>query len=285
MDPFQQEFEALKKQNQELSNRLLKVEQQLATLSKKEMPKGIPVPVAPAQQQQPSESDTTGIILVVIGAVLCFTMIGAILGLPLLIWGIIRLVKAGKKSAIEVPVAALEGKQIQGEYKYLKQQDLEVKPEKALKEIRFEEKMGIKWMAWAGIITLVIGVGYFVRYAIENNWIDHMTRIVLGTLSGIGLVIGGHFIKKRKKYSVLGQVMIGGGFALTYFSVYAAYHFPEYRHTIGISQVTDIVLLTIVSVSAVLYALRENSRAITIGAFFLGFLTSLLGNDFEILTL
>ena len=41
----------------------------------------------------------------------------------------------------------------------------------------------MKWFARVGILALVIGVGFFIKYAIDMNWINHLTRIILGTVA------------------------------------------------------------------------------------------------------
>ena len=112
--------------------------------------------------------------------------------------------------------------------------------------LNLEENIGLKLFSWIGILALVIGVGYFIKYAIENNLIGYLTRIILGVVFGIILIIIGELFAKKEKYELWARTLAGGGFAITYFSVYAAYHFEEYRRAIGISQTLDIILLTIV---------------------------------------
>ena len=47
------------------------------------------------------------------------------------------------------------------------------------KDHNIETNIGVKWFAGIGILALVIGIGFFIKYAIENNWISHLTRIIL----------------------------------------------------------------------------------------------------------
>lgn len=151
--------------------------------------------------------------------------------------------------------------------------------------LNLEENIGLKLFSWIGILALVIGVGYFIKYAIENNLIGYLTRIILGVVFGIILIIIGELFAKKEKYELWARTLAGGGFAITYFSVYAAYHFEEYRRAIGISQTLDIILLTIVVIFAITMSIINNSRITVIAAFFLGYITSLLSADFQLLTL
>ena len=153
------------------------------------------------------------------------------------------------------------------------------------KESNLEENIGIKWFSWIGIAALVIGVGFFIKYAIDNNLVSYLARILIGGFFGILLVISGEYAARKEKYLQWGRGLTGGGLAILYFVVYAAYHFTAYRDAIGMSQVTDIVLLGIVAAVTAFFSLRDNSQIIAAEAFLLGFITALLGGDFQIATL
>lgn len=149
----------------------------------------------------------------------------------------------------------------------------------------FESKVVLKWFTWIGILALVLGVGYFIKYAIENDWISPVMRIFAGIAFGLGLVISGNIISKQEKYSFWARSLMGGGFAIIYFAIYSMYHFEEYRAATEISLATDIVMLSLVVICAILVSLKHNSEVIFGEAFFLGYITSLLSNNFETLTL
>lgn len=151
--------------------------------------------------------------------------------------------------------------------------------------ISLEEKIGSNWFAWLGILALIFGIGFFIKYSFTMNWINHLTRIIFGLVLGSGLIFTGEKIEKQEKYKNLGQTLIGGGLATIYFSIFAAYHFKPYRMAIGISQLTDILLLILVVVGSVLISVRKNSKIIATEAFFLGYLTSLLAGRFDFLSL
>ncbi len=84
--------------------------------------------------------------------------------------------------------------------------------------------MGGKAAAFAGIAVLVTGIVFLVGYAIQHAWIGPGARIVLGLLCGGALVGGGHVVElKDTRLRLLARVLTGGGSALFYFSVFAAY--------------------------------------------------------------
>ena len=153
------------------------------------------------------------------------------------------------------------------------------------KDSNFEADFGQKWLGKIGILALVLGIAFFIKYAFDNQWIGHLARILLGVAIGIALIVGGEFFSRKEKYSNWSMTLIGGGLAIVYFSVYAAYHFEEYRIATGISQIADILLLIAVVVFATIYSLKKDSQIIAGESFFLGFVTSLLSNKFETISL
>ncbi len=60
-----------------------------------------------------------------------------------------------------------------------------------------------------GILTLVIGIGYFVKYAIDKNWIGETARFIIGMLTGFGIMAIGYFIQKN--YKIFSSIISGGG--------------------------------------------------------------------------
>lgn len=273
IDSLQKEIDSLKEQNK-------KIIQQLVVIQKNQ---GLPGKnfsveekvVTPKVQETISQESTPvgGIILTVIGALLCITIIGLVIGLPLLIWGIYLI---NKKSSTKTEEKAIE----------MSVETPKVVHQKPKKEkSTFEEDVGMKWFARIGILALVIGVGFFIKYSIDMNWINHLTRIVLGVVFGIGLIVFGEFMSKKEQYVNWAKTLVGGGFAITYFVIFAAYNFLDYRRAIGISQTLDILLLSIVVLFAIIYSIKDNSQIIAAESFFLGYVTSLLSNNIGFMTI
>jgi len=48
-----------------------------------------------------------------------------------------------------------------------------------------ETKIGGQWLNRVGIVAVLIGVSYFLKYAFDNNWVGPAGRVVIGSQDGI----------------------------------------------------------------------------------------------------
>lgn len=120
-----------------------------------------------------------------------------------------------------------------------------------------------------GILTLVIGIGYFVKYAIDKNWIGETMRFLIGILIGLGILGVGFFLKKNN--NIFSAILSGGGLAVLYLSVTIA--FQEYQI---FSQNTAFVALFFVTVLAVIISYFYDSEVLIIFALIGGFSSPLM---------
>ena len=60
--------------------------------------------------------------------------------------------------------------------------------------------MGVKGFAWVGGLALFLGVAFFVKYSFDNNLVPPVLRVAIGFLAGLGLLVGG-VVMSRKKYA------------------------------------------------------------------------------------
>src|SRR5262245_48591988 len=51
-----------------------------------------------------------------------------------------------------------------------------------------ESKIGGHWLNRIGIVAVLIGVSYFLKYAFDNEWIGPAGRVVIGLVSGMAVV-------------------------------------------------------------------------------------------------
>lgn len=120
-----------------------------------------------------------------------------------------------------------------------------------------------------GILTLVIGIGYFVKYAIDKNWIGETARFAIGIFTGFGIMAIGYFIQKKNK--IFSSIISGGGIAILYLSVTLA--FQEYHL---FSQNIAFIFLVFITILAVITAYFYNSEVLIIFALIGGFASPLM---------
>lgn len=137
----------------------------------------------------------------------------------------------------------------------------------------FEEKVGGRWLAKIGVVALVLGVSFFLKYAFDNNWIGPTGRVILGIIGGIALLVLGEFF--RKKYLAYSQIVSGGGIAILYLSIYAAYGWYSL-----VDQTLAYLFMTFVTVAAGFFSIRAGQPPLLIMGMLGGFLTpALIGSE------
>lgn len=136
-------------------------------------------------------------------------------------------------------------------------------------ESDLEGNIGGKWFARIGITALVLGVSFLLKYAFDNNWIGETGRVIIGIIIGLGLLALGE--KYIRKYFAYGQIITGGGIAILYLSVYAAF---DFYHLVGL--VASFLGMILVTVAGIALSLRYNAISLMIISILGGFATPLL---------
>jgi uncharacterized membrane protein len=85
--------------------------------------------------------------------------------------------------------------------------------------VDLEADIGGRWLQHAGLIVLVLGVAFFLRYAFDRQWLSPAVRVALGGLAGVAMAAGG--LRLSQTYRAYGLLTSGAGAAVLYLSVYA----------------------------------------------------------------
>jgi uncharacterized membrane protein len=144
----------------------------------------------------------------------------------------------------------------------------------------WEKFIGENLISKIGIAILVLAIGFFVKYAIDNDWIGPVGRVGVGLLCGAILIGLAH--RLRNQYKAFSSVLIGGGLAVLYFTIALAYH--QY-HLFG--QTTAFILMLVITAFSVVLSLLYNREELAIIALAGGFVTPFLvsngSGDYQVL--
>lgn len=132
-----------------------------------------------------------------------------------------------------------------------------------------EKFIGENLVSKIGIAILVLAIGFFVKYAIDNNWIGEAGRVAIGIACG-GILIGlAH--RLRSGYKAFSSVLVGGGLAVLYFTIALAYH---QFHLF--SQLVSFIIMIVITAFAVMLSILYNRQEVAIIALLGGFITPFL---------
>jgi uncharacterized membrane protein len=120
-----------------------------------------------------------------------------------------------------------------------------------------------------GIAVLVLGISFFVKYAIDKNWINEVGRVCIGLFCGMLLTGVAHYL--RHSYRSFSSVLAGGGIAVFYFTI--AYAFHQYHL---LSQTAAFVVMVAITAFAIALAVLYNRVELAVIAAVGGFLTPFL---------
>lgn len=143
--------------------------------------------------------------------------------------------------------------------------------EPQVKKNSFERMVGENLLSKVGILTLVLGIAYFIKYAIDNDWINEVGRVATGFV--IGAVIIGVAHKIRNSLRTFSSILVGGGIASMFITVMFGYW--DY----GLfSQNTAFVMFLSITALSVFFSLWYDRKELAVvsllGGFASPFLTS-----------
>ena len=194
---------------------------------------------------------------------------------------------------VEVPVEAateyLQKEMVSGTVAEVQPEKKKVVPQpvikpfglvKEKKKVDYEKYIGENLFGKIGILVLVVGMGLFVKYAIDKNWINEVFRTVLGFVVGGGLLVLSQRLKNT--YRTFSSLLAGGAFAIFYVTVAMAYHYYGlFSQTAAF--VILVVLTVLMSLLSVVYNRRELAVIGLVGGFIAPFLVSNGMGNYQVL--
>ena len=105
--------------------------------------------------------------------------------------------------------------------------------------ISAELAVGQKWFLGIGVLVLIIGIGFFLKYAFEQEWLGPSVQIAAGFLCGVVLLFLGSICHRRELRGL--DVGIGAfGLGTLYLSSYAA---SQVHHLLPVGLALTLILI------------------------------------------
>src|SRR6266849_8359414 len=133
-----------------------------------------------------------------------------------------------------------------------------------------EAQIGQYWLNRVGIVAVLIGVSYFLKYAFENNWIGPRGRIVIGLIAGIAVVLWSERFRNRG-YRIFSYSLKAVGIGVLYLSLWASF---QVYHLMPSGVV--FVCMLVVTAATCAMALSQDAEILAVFAITGGFSTPLL---------
>jgi hypothetical protein len=149
-------------------------------------------------------------------------------------------------------------------------------PERRVNSVfSLEETYGRNWPYKLGITLLAIGIVNFWIY--ELGHAAPVRIVLISYVVATVLLAGGIFLERRERQRIPGHTLIGGGWALLFFTTYALGHVDAMR--VMKWETADLVLMLAVASGMVVHTLRYRSQLVTALCFLLGYSTVALSHD------
>ena len=132
-------------------------------------------------------------------------------------------------------------------------------------EIELETRIGAHWFNRIGIVAVLIGVSYFLKYAFDNAWVGPAGRVVIGLGAGLAVVVGSEYVRGRG-HAIFSYSLKAVGIGVLYLSLWASSQLYQLI-PIGLA----FIAMVTVTAATVALALWQNAEVIAafaaVGAF------------------
>lgn len=139
-------------------------------------------------------------------------------------------------------------------------------------KVSLENRIGLLVFNRVGILAVLIGAAWFLKFAIDNQWIGPLSRVLVGLGAGSGILLWSERFREGYRGFSLSLKAVGTG--ILYLSLWAAY---ALFHLVP-ATVTFLAMILVTAWNAWL-SWRQSSQALAFYAALGGFLTpALLSN-------
>ena len=133
-----------------------------------------------------------------------------------------------------------------------------------------EYAVATTWLIRAGIFILLCGIGFFLKYSIQNGLVSPPLRICLTFLCGAGMFCGGLY-GINKRFHILAAGILSAGIVTLYMGAFAGY---KLYALLPAGAAFSFMILT--TVSAMLVSVKRNILSSALTACTGGYLTPII---------
>ncbi len=145
----------------------------------------------------------------------------------------------------------------------------EIIPNATAAKASLESRIGQIWLNRIGIASLVIGMAFLLMYSFQ--YFGAQAKLACGALISFALIGLGEWTGRKKGTSWFGSGLIGGGWALAYFTAYAS-HFVQSVQVVNDATVGGVLMLA-TALGAMGHAVWRKAQEIANLSIVLGYIT------------
>lgn len=86
-----------------------------------------------------------------------------------------------------------------------------------------ESAIGTRWIGRVGVLAILFGVAFFLKYSFDNRLIGESGRVALGLAWGSAFLVAGEYLQRKRGMTLYGQLLSASGLTVLYLSLYAAF--------------------------------------------------------------
>ena len=134
---------------------------------------------------------------------------------------------------------------------------VENKKNSSVQHSALENFIGLRIINLVGIIVLLIGISIGVKYAIDQNLITPLARIILAYAASAALLILSFILKKN--YEGFSAVLFSGAMASAYFTTYGAFTYYDL-----FPQTFCFIIMAVITIYTAMRSLEYNRQEIAV---------------------
>ena len=86
-----------------------------------------------------------------------------------------------------------------------------------------EDRLGGQVLSKLGVLLLLVGAAWFLKWAFDNRWIGPAGRVIVGVVAGVAVVIWSEHFRRQKMFA-FSYALKAVGSGVLYLSLWASFH-------------------------------------------------------------